>query len=378
MPLTTEQKSTLNKVRRWLKSHRREMSIGGLAGTGKTTIVGAIQRQKWLRSWKVDFLAPTGKAAQMLRSKGIVGAKTIHSFMYRFTGWAYNDSKGVHDPKFKYRAPDSESSLLVIDEASMVNGKVADELRGLNRKILWVGDHGQLPPVGADPGIMRSPTVRLETIHRQVADSPILNLAYSVRSGNHPRTFKSDRDELEVACGSGFCAATLCHALMEEGYEQVIVGLHRTRVTINEAWRFVQERKQLVEVGDRLVCLKNNGNFGLMNGMTFVVKKVHSTRKKGRLIADLYCCDNDRDYPYIPMSTSTFGSLYPELKDLSDDVCAFDYGYAITCHKSQGSEWSSVAVIEDFKSCSWDVRRWRYTAYTRAKERLCVLIGKVQ
>lgn len=380
MKLSKDQRSALNKVRRWTwDPSKPELAIGGLAGTGKTTIVGALQRQRWLADVSITYLAPTGKAAQALRRKGLP-AQTIHSFMYKFAGWRFNDFKGVHDPSFKWREPDHDGGLIVVDEASMVSGRIADELRDSGARILWVGDHGQLPPIGADPGIMTSPDVRLEKVHRQAAGSPILRLAYHVRAGLDPCSFEADEDDdaLEVARMSSANAQQLAAALIDEEFQQVIVGMHRTRITINEAWRKVQGRKSDVpEEGERLVCLKNSATEGLMNGMTFMVDKVLSV-KDGVVVADLTCLDNGLSYPLVRMWRRVFGCLYPELKDLPEDANAFDYGYAITCHKAQGSEWESVAVIEDFKRPSWSVERWRYTAYTRAKSRLCVLIGGVR
>lgn len=145
MKLSKDQRSALNKVRRWTwDPSKPELAIGGLAGTGKTTIVGALQRQRWLADVSITYLAPTGKAAQALRRKGLP-AQTIHSFMYKFAGWRFNDFKGVHDPSFKWREPDHDGGLIVVDEASMVSGRIADELRDSGARILWVGDHGQLP-----------------------------------------------------------------------------------------------------------------------------------------------------------------------------------------------------------------------------------------
>lgn len=379
MKLSADQASATTEIRHWLNSRRSELAVGGLAGTGKTTIVGALAKPgKPLAS--AVFLAPTGKAARALQLKGVKAA-TIHSYTYQFNGWRFCDHKGVHDPKFKPKdhGIDREGDVLVIDEASMVSGDVARELRRLGKRILWVGDHGQLPPVGEDPKIMTNPRIRLETIHRQLAGSPILKLAYAVRGGKDPAAFRTVTDTLEVSKFSGTKAHALVKALIEDSFQQVIVPVHTIRVAINNAYRDVLGFDGLVEEGDRLVCLRNNRDEGLLNGMLFRVTKVRSKRSKHHIVVNLESLDDGKPRTGVYVWRTSLGQRYAELKDLPEGVNAFDYGYALTCHKAQGSEWESVAVIEgSHLPRAWDSKRWRYTAYTRAKSRLCVLLGRIQ
>lgn len=351
-------------------------TLGGYAGTGKTTVVNKLC--KYLRGMKILVCAYTGKAAYVLRQKGIQDACTIHSAIYQPQELCKNcgllverNVDGDYKPcnrqsecenagHFTHfdRAETIDADLIIVDEASMVSTEIHQDLLSYERPILYVGDHGQLEPIGKSPGLMRDPMVRLETIHRQAEGNPILQFAQHVRKHGHPCSFG---DEAQVVI-SGKVPRD-AHA-----YDMVICGKNSTRVAVN-----ARIRKNLgftgryPHAGERVICLRNDKKRGLFNGMIATVTGVDNDE-------DLSCPEldivTDEGTPIkgIKFAVEQFGAE-ETLEHVSRKRALFDYGYCITGHKSQGSEFASVLVLEWIHP-DWAANRWRYTAATRAKERL--------
>lgn len=371
LQLTDEQEDAIGRVEDFLDEETAtEFALGGYAGTGKTTLVNEILRRYGSESTVV--LAPTGKAAHVLRTKG-VQASTVHSFVYDFNGTFVDEETKKELPSFVAKEQLHEQpDLVVVDESSMVNGEMVRDMRTHSfPKTLWVGDHGQLPPVGSDPGLMSRLDARLETIHRQAADNPIVNLAHFVRRGNHPGDFQSpDRDRVLV--GRSGTVEKMVEFANREKVDQVIVAYNRTRREFNASFRRKIRGFGLdVEVGDKLICLRNDYGRAVHNGMLFAVSRVHFVDSE-RSVVDLIAEDGSTRSG-VPISSQLLRDGDVMSPMIPEGVLSFDYGYAITCHKAQGSEWNSVLVF-DQPSRGWDMSRWRYTAFTRAKERLIVAV----
>ena len=365
--LSEDQARAFDAIKAWLASGRKEFTLGGYAGTGKTTMVRTILQT--IR--KSAVLALTGKACRVLISKGIP-AQTIHSAIYNFHA---EDEKG--DPIFRGKGGKvfTDDAVIVVDEASMVNVEIAEELRFHASRILWVGDHGQLEPIGDDPGIMKSPDATLEKIHRQAESSPIIRLAHLVREGATFREAKRSLSSAGLTEGIAFRGNEspdgLAEAALCEEYDQVIVGFNAFRNRCNEAFRVMLKKEDIVEVGDRLICLRNYRKIGALNGMIFKVLDAQEHARPDTARLTLEPEDGGRSIQsnaYLPC----FGRG-PSTDDPVGSVY-FDYGYAITCHKSQGSEWDSV-VVKDSPCDGWAMNRWRYTAVTRARSRLMIYEG---
>lgn len=361
--LSPDQEVALETMQRWLSGgdNRRELAMGGLAGTGKTTLLSML-----LRSDCVDaVLCPTGKAAHVLRRKGI-RAETIHSAIYKFIGEDRTDESRRPRPMFERGEPRLKAGdTVAVDESSMVNLAMANDLRAIGVRILWVGDHGQLEPVGQDPGIMARPDIRLETVHRQALESTITQLAHGVRVGeSFPATWSDD----QVVVGHLRGLGNVVDVALEHDYDQIIVGYNKVRHIINRITRQRAGYTHVVEEGDRVICLQNNRGYGLFNGMQFTVESVH---RIDDVTAVVDISDGDRVWERVELFVGSFADVAPS--DCPEHLLQFDYAYAITCHKSQGSEWPAVMVL----NCDcphWDMNRWRYTAVTRAKERLMVAL----
>jgi exodeoxyribonuclease-5 len=352
MQLTPEQQVAVDSFDDVYRGRVRRRSIGGHAGTGKTTVIQAITE----RYSDVLCCAPTGKAAHVLRSKG-VDAVTLHSLIYIPRG---TDAEG--NVLFASNKRRDMPRCVIVDEASMLSRRLVNDLEKKVKHVLYVGDHGQLEPIDdqqdrRDPwlGVMHSPDIRLEQIHRQVADSPIIQFAHHVRSGNRPRTFGED-------------------ALVQRGmsddladFDVVLVGFNDSRRRAN-AW--IRERRgysgKLPEVGESIICKRNDKEAQVWNGMMGIVTEIDNETERLSVDTD----DGPRDdLLFNPLQFGALKTLPYERPDGWAAPTLWDFGYALTVHSGQGSEWDRVAVVEEISS-SWSAERWRYTAATRAKQQL--------
>lgn len=338
MKLTKEQKHVIQEA---LKLKKPTTKIGGYAGVGKTTIISHII--KALPNFAV--CAYTGKAADVLRQKGMYDASTIHSLIYKPT------IDGNGDVYFEL-ASNLDCDGIIVDEASMVSKEIYHDLLYFDVPIIFVGDHGQLEPVGSQFNLMEEPDYVLEKIHRNSGE--IAHFAEFVRKGNKPSNWISQGgDKVQFISMRDYAP------YMTE-VDQVICAFNKTRVSINEAIRKQLNRGPTLENGDRVMCLRNNHKLGIFNGMQGIAKKVKKTKMT------FVTRDKDVSVTYDP---NVFNQIKYEFDRDRDSSDPFDYCYGITCHKAQGDEFSKVLVVE--QQCDlWDQKRWSYTAASRAKEQL--------
>jgi len=363
-------------VERYLAG-RAQTTLGGLAGTGKTTILELL---KAALGFEPQYLAPTGKAAEVMRQKGLANAETIHSFIYNFQGLSRDENDENPKPIFEDKGDlELDTSLIVVDEASMVNTSLYTDLMEKGYPVLFVGDHGQLAPVGGDPGLMANPDICLERIHRQAEGNPIIQLAHSIRNGGHPANFKCEGDEVQIIRRGG--TNKIVSYAMNNNIDQIIVGFNKLRCNINAAYRASLGRSdEQIVVGEKLICLKNNRDRGIFNGMMFEVMEIDGGTAT---TLDLKLKNLSTGYIADEPHTIARGALLQEKSydldlakqrgQVSKKTSSFDYSYAITGHKSQGSQWDSVLVMWDV--CKfWSMELWGYTAVTRAAERVVVAV----
>jgi exodeoxyribonuclease-5 len=313
-----------------------------------------------------------GKAASVLRRKGVCQAQTLHSLLYEVKEDRYGNLQFFL--RSRLMAPDRQgvghdATMVIVDEASMVDKQLHYDLHKFNLPVLYVGDHGQLEPIGDNPFLMLHPRVRLETIHRQVADNPILRLATAFREGRDTQVWdafnkgwRDPSDRLQL----GF--ATDYQRFLKPDV-QVICGFNSTRHDINAHIRISKGiRQHLPEPGDLLICLRNNPGFGVFNGQQ--AKCLEIVRQDG-LVTEMKIEVEDGTVKTLPTLNRQYGTNQIS-QFYNRDICLYDYGYCVTAHKSQGSEWDEVMVIEELAN-SWDPRRWRYTVATRARHKLTYL-----
>jgi exodeoxyribonuclease V len=261
-----EQTRALDRVGQWLRTGDPQVfRLFGYAGVGKTTLARHVAEGA---RGEVLFAAFTGKAALVMRSKGCYGASTIHSLIYD----ASETETG--EPKFILNrdGPASKAALIVIDECSMVDEELGRDLLSFGKPILVLGDPAQLPPVkGAGFFTEAEPEVMLTEIHRQAENNPIIRLATTVRSGGE--IAYGEYGETRVVRREEINAPMVLKA------DQVLVGLNRTRRLYNQRIRTLRGAAELMPVvGDKLVCLRNNRNKGLINGGLWRVDALRGMR----------------------------------------------------------------------------------------------------
>lgn len=373
-----EQAAAIRRIVEWYKDKRgpQEFYLAGYAGVGKSTVAAvAIEELKQrCRVRSVQTAAYTGKAASVLRKKGATGAQTIHSLIYR----AIEDEEtgevhfGLSDD-----SPAADADLIVLDEVSMVNREIAEDLRSFGKKILVMGDPGQLPPVSGEGAFTnREPDVFLREIHRQAADSPIIELATLARQGRPlPKGYENRSVRVLPLTKE-------TQPLIYREQTQAICGLNRVRWVYNLRIRKLRGFEgETPQAGERIICCRNNREEGLFNGgmgKLLAPAAVHGEVPSAWLLDvqmdDLAAPNNGLPVdPYLFRRHYTNGNTQ-KLSARGTRLDEFDWGYVITCHKGQGSSWDDVTVIDDSSTFRDNRNKWLYTALTRAERGLTVLL----
>jgi exodeoxyribonuclease V len=370
-----QQKAAIAKAVQWFKDRKdrkpgveQVFFLAGYAGTGKTSVAQTIA-ELCVQAHRVVYIAPTGKAASRLKQKGCRGARTLHSFVYNVRG---EDEDG--DPIFVGKgALDDKPLLVVCDEASMLGDYDNRVLLDHGIPVLALGDIGQVPPVKAKAVYVEGrEDVLLTDIMRQNADSNIVRASMFVRNGK--RLPCREYDDVRVREGAPSIADLTDHS-GEDG--QVICSLNNTRVKLNKMMReALGFSGPIPQIGEKVMCVYNQHSHGFMNG------------EQGIVLGYEESCGDDPDDPddvemRVRLKSLTDGrervvefnplsfSDDPEVKkEAQKNIGGFEYGYAITIHKSQGSEWPKVLVIEEWMRT--DYAKLMYTAITRAQSRLTV------
>ncbi len=357
-----EQVAAIDAVGRWLKAGEPQVfRLFGYAGVGKTTLARHVAEGA---AGGTVFAAFTGKAALVMRGKGCAGATTIHALIYR----ASEGAEGAPTFTLNEDGPASRAGLIVIDECSMVDGELARDLLSFGKPILVLGDPFQLPPVKGGGYFTESPPdVMLTEIHRQAADDPIIRLSEIVRTGGELK--EGAYGETRVIGRAGIDAAQVLAA------DQVLVGVNRTRRAYNQRIRDLSGFNEPLPVaGDRLVCLRNDRTKGLINGGLWRVEALGGVQKDFVKMTLKPEDEGARASVKVAVLKQFFegteGGLAWPLRRESDE---FDYGYALTVHKAQGSQWDDVMLFDESFAFREHRARWLYTGLTRAARRLTVV-----
>jgi exodeoxyribonuclease-5 len=370
---SSQQLTALEKIDSWLDRRTQPyFYLAGYAGTGKSTIAGFIGRNRN----KVVFAAFTGKAASVMRQMGCEGARTIDSLIYHpeIEASCTNDPPCGSPPcnsRCRYlrerivgRTLNQDSSvgdaeLCIVDEVSMVGGQMGRDLLSFNTPVLVLGDVAQLPSIG-DAGFFtrREPDYQLTEVHRQARGSPVIQLATRAREGKRLR------------CGSYGDSAVVPgmwdRDLLE--FDQIICGTHRTRHEINcDLRKALGFSGPTPQPGEKVICLKNNRSKGLLNGTMWTVLQVE---RADRGFVAMVVENDEGDTVGVIAPVEGFTSRDGSGSDLPQQPFAF--GYAITCHKAQGSQWDSVLVVDESAVFREHRSRWLYTSITRAVKQVVV------
>jgi exodeoxyribonuclease-5 len=365
---TPHQGAALKAVAAWLKAGPGRggtplvFRLFGFAGTGKTTLARHIASEV---TGKVLFAAFTGKAALVMLSKGCERASTIHSLIYK------PRESGDEIPSFDLwdDAPASKAALIVIDECSMVDAELGRDLMSFGVPLLVLGDPAQLPPIqGGGFFTDTEPDAMLTEVHRQARDNPIVRLSMDIRAGRSlvPGTY----GDSEVVARAKLDGARVVAA------DQVLVGRNVTRRAYNARLRQRHGfQDELPSAGDKLVCLRNNKRKGLFNGALWSVKERPAARRdiiKMRLQPDDgFGGRGIKVSVRVECFTGGLEAIDWGLRKRFDE---FDYGYVLTVHKAQGSQWDDVVLFDESGAFTDTAQRWLYTGVTRAAKRLTVVV----
>jgi len=362
------QDTALKAVSAWLKARPGHgappiFRLFGYAGTGKTTLARHIAEAV---EGRVLYAAFTGKAALVMRSKGCSGATTIHSLIYRAR------ESGEEVPNFELwdDAPASTAALIIIDECSMVDSDLARDLLSFGVPLLVLGDPAQLPPIqGGGFFTDAEPDAMLTEVHRQATDDPIVRLSMQVRAGE--RLEPGSWGETQVVRRADLDPARVLDA------DQVLVGRNNTRRAYNARMRLRRGLEgELPVAGDKLVCLRNNRRKALFNGGLWRVTERAVSKSK---LVTMRIASDDEDgmklHNKVTVRPECFtGGIedikWPQRKAYDE----FDYGYVLTVHKAQGSQWDDVVLFDESFAFPDSRERWLYTGITRAAKALTLVV----
>ena len=392
MELTEKQEKGLETILTRYNLGLKYTTISGYAGTGKSTLVKFAIAALGVREDRVAYATFTGKAAEVLRKKGNTGACTLHKLLYDH--FPKPGGGFIRKPKTSLNC-----DVVVVDEVSMAPKSMIDMLLSHRVYVIFLGDPFQLPQINKDEShdILENAHIFLDEVMRQAAESEIIQISMKIRNGE-PIDFMKGK-EVIIIPKSELVEGHLTWA------DQILCGTNATRENINRQMREIYGFSGLPQDGEKMICLRNywddcadNGD-ALVNGTTGILRNPFETF---RMIPNYIPIDNHRmdviQGDFVTSDGSTFNSVEMDKKFLIDGVkCITDgkilfrlgklknkigdivprefaFGYAITTHKAQGSEWDKVLVIEEkFPFPKEEHARWLYTAVTRASERLVLV-----
>lgn len=382
LSLSEDQVSVLSKITHFLSSadSNRELRIGGLAGTGKTTMIAKfLNDSRHTLPFPISFATFTGKAAERLmhtfkQFNLQIDVRTLHKLLYTTK----------IDPLTKQMYSIENETLpqfIVIDEASMVSKEYYNLIMKPSKKvskIIFVGDHGQLPPITKDGetpfNLMENPTIRLEQIHRQCEGNPVIELAYAIRKASSVSEVIRMINQSAVRKVSKAEGLHGSLVLAQNSTWNDVVHLvykNTTRVHINQ---MMNEQAPLDSTEQPVIVLRNthfdDGVF-LANGSRGLVKS----------FIPRSACPFDSlnvDFPFSGLISDlraprdVWNNPKPNTFFEDRELTSMDWAYAITCHKAQGSSWKHVFVwLNDVYRSDLDMfKRWVYTAITRTENQV--------
>ncbi|MCD8309313.1 MAG: AAA family ATPase [Clostridia bacterium] len=398
--LTRDQLAAEKLIEHWFKnSDRQTFVLTGYAGTGKTTLLRHVvcDTLKLEPDRQAAFVTPTGKAATVLIRSGIP-ACTLHRLIYQTTteeveteinGNTYTIEKLV----FRRRENiDKDIKLIVLDEFSMTGDDVLGDILRFGVKVLLCGDDAQLPPVEGKNSFISTSDAHLSEIVRQQEDNPIIALSKLAREGKFIREGRYGGRAFVI--NSRKTSAESRKRLLLKA-DQIICGTNKTRKKINDEVRLYLGREGVPQSGDKLICTLNNWEQFIDEDMQFnMVNGIIGTATGVRYAGDdigfmTFKPDFLREEcPYeLPFDCGIFtegqyrykhGDYFEQFDEEGNAVGAFtlnrfEYGYCISCHKAQGSEFDNAIVFDESYAFKEDRARWLYTAITRAKEKLIII-----
>ena len=392
MILTQKQEQGLKIAVDRYKNNEKYTVISGYAGSGKTTLVKFIIEALDVAPERVCFTTFTGKAAEVLRKKGNSNVSTLHRLLYE--SFPHPGGGFINRPKSSI-----PYDVVIVDEVSMAPKKLIDLLFKHRVYVVCLGDPFQLPPIDKDEDnhLLDHPHIFLDEIMRQAQESEIIRLTMSIR----------DMQPLQIKEGKEIKVVPNIY-LSEDSVltwaDQVLCAKNNTRHNLNDRMRKMAGREGPPRDGDKVICSRNywedlnmagdpliNGSIGYLKNSFKTFRNIpywlYTTVKKFDILQADIITDDNNEYPGVEIDYNflTEGIKCCDWRDaykigkaktrIGDIIPReFEYGYVITTHKAQGSEWYKVLVIEEnFPWNKEEHARWLYTAATRASEKLVII-----
>jgi energy-coupling factor transporter ATP-binding protein EcfA2 len=421
---TSGQIKALNQVGALIdKNEQAYYLLAGYAGTGKTTIAENIANYAKENGRNVVVIAPTNKAAKVLNDKlrksGVgVNAATIHKTIYG----ELNPVTGEWIPN----KTNLKNAVVLVDESSMIAKDVMKDLIAntkQNNIVVFMGDSFQLEPVGQGqdpklfaggvPEILNSQS-QLTEVKRQGLDSNILKIATLARMDNKGYVPMESMPDFKVSKSRNEFINDFKESIKNDENSIMIVATNNERITMNDVARmtkFGPDRKILND-GETLIAVANSSD--IPNSDIFKAVEVRGEPSKHELTFDFngkisnynmyfaYVVGEDgierkvMHFPGLDRPSLYHSQILASIRihdralfesldngydiintkkgpKLSPAIVISTYGYSVTAHKSQGSQWDKVFVNQNYNSPSWNPARWYYTAITRSAKDLVVL-----
>ena len=391
MQLTEKQELGLKEALTRYKNKEKFVTISGYAGTGKSTLVRFIIDALDVSEDKVAYATYTGKAAEVLRKKGNKNAMTLHKLLYDSIprpGGGF-----IRKPKISL-----DYNIIVVDEISLAPKSMLDMLLAHRVFAIFLGDPEQLPQIDKNEthDFLDHPHVFLDEIMRQAQESEIIRLTMKIRAGEEIPFEQGN--EVIVAPKKDLVTGHLLWA------DNIICATNLTRHGINKQMRELLGYEGDLQSGEKIIIKRNywddcnEDGDALVNGTIGIVQNPFDS-----FIQIPYFIKNDRSRiptimaDFTPDGGKSFGIINFDKDFLLNECPCVDwrvsyqigkarnrlgdilpkqatYGYALTAHASQGSEWDKVLVMEEsFPFQRDEHRRWLYTAATRAAEKLVLI-----
>ena len=387
---TDSQEKLLGKVKAWYNrwysgirtgNHPQWFSYSGAAGVGKGVSARLIIDMLNLTDEDYIACAYIGKAVLQLRKNGM-HSRTIHSLIYdaRMITERNPDTGKVYR-RFTFELKDrldSEYKLIFVDEAGMVNDDMVKEILSFNVPVIFMGDMNQLPPVFGFSTVLQYPDHILTQIMRQKEDDPIVQLSQMVLKGIP--IFEGTYGKSKV-----MRSMELDKSLLTD-YDQILCNTNKYRELLNHHIRV--NLKHYSEnhpvIGDKVVCCQNHWDmmvdeYSLTNGMIGTITDINrQSSYKGYYLIDFApdFFDNGKEFINLKLDKRYINLPYEQRKNIGKiQNEKFEYGYAITVYKSQGSEFPRGLYFDSFFKDADTTKRSRYTAITRAKEAITIVLN---
>ena len=392
MILTKKQEEGLKIAVERHRAGEKYTVISGYAGSGKSTLVRFIIDALDVEEDRVCYCAFTGKAAEVLRKKGNKNVSTLHRLLYE------------HIPRpaggfFRRPKPRIGYDIIVVDEVSMAPQSLIELLFSHRVYVVCLGDPFQLPPIDKDENnhLLDHPHVFLDEIVRQAQESEIIRLTMQIRN-QEPIDYVNGHEVMVIPQNE------LNTGMLQWG-DQILTATNAKRQSINNQMRTLMGRTEGPVDGDKIICLRNywedssvngdalvNGTIGILSNSFQTIRKLpkfigSNIKQFDVLVGDLIVPETQDIYSMVEIDhhmmltgekccdwrlSYQLGKLKPRYGEIVPKE--FTYAYAITTHKSQGSEWDKVVVLEEkFPFDKTEHARWLYTAATRASEELVLV-----